>query len=53
MGLLIGGFVFFTLVTYFVVLIFFPEWVGVSGKDHQNSLKEQKGDTKVDSEPFL
>lgn len=44
MAFLIGGFVFFTLVAYFVVLIFFPEWVGVSGRDHQKFLDEQKGD---------
>lgn len=41
---IIGGFIFFTLVTYFVVLILFPEWVGVSGRDHQKHLTEQRGD---------
>lgn len=53
MGLLIGGFVLFTLVAYFVALVFFPEWVGVSGKDHENSLKEQKGEVDVESKRLL
>jgi hypothetical protein len=44
-GFMIGGFVFFTLVSYFVVLFFFPEWVGVSGRDHQKSLEEHRGDS--------
>lgn len=39
---LIGGFIFFTIVVYFIVLIIWPEWVGVSGRDHQKSLDEQK-----------
>jgi hypothetical protein len=50
MGLFIGGFIFFILAIYFVVLILFPEWVGVSGRDHQKSLEEQKGDVPVSAE---
>ncbi len=45
-GFIVGGFIFFTLVIYFVVLILFPEWVGVSGRDHEKSLAEQKGDAE-------
>jgi len=41
-GFIIGGFIFFALVIYFVVLILFPEWVGVSGRDHQKRMEEQK-----------
>lgn len=44
-GFMIGGFIVFTLVVYFVVLVLFPEWVGVSGRDHQKFLNEQKGET--------
>lgn len=41
-GFIVGGFIFFTIVIYFVVLVFFPEWVGVSGRTHQKNLEEQK-----------
>jgi len=45
-GFIIGGFIFFTLVIYFVVLFLFPEWVGVSGRDHQRHMDEQKEQSK-------
>lgn len=41
-GFIVGGFIFFTLITYFVVLFLFPEWVGVSGRDHKKHMEEQK-----------
>lgn len=41
-GFIVGGFIFFILMVYFIVLILFPEWVGVSGRDHQKFLEEQK-----------
>lgn len=41
-GFIVGGFVFFTLIAYFVVLFLFPEWVGVSGRDHKKHMEEQK-----------
>lgn len=50
-GIIIGGFVFFTLVIYFVVLILFPEWVGVSGRDHQKRMEEQKAPPSSSSVP--
>ncbi len=48
-GFIIGGFIFFITVIYFVVLILFPEWVGVSGRDHQKFLNEQKGESTPES----
>jgi hypothetical protein len=49
-GFIIGGFVFFALMMYFVVLVFYPEWVGVSGRDHQKFLEEQKAEVSQDSD---
>ncbi len=48
-GFIVGGFIFFTLMVYFVVLILFPEWVGVSGRDHKKIMEEQReeGETKL------
>lgn len=45
-GFIVGGFIFFTLITYFVVLFLFPEWVGVSGRDHKKNMEEQKEQPK-------
>ncbi len=39
---IVGGFIFFTLLIYFVVLFLFPEWVGVSGRDHRKRMEEQR-----------
>jgi hypothetical protein len=50
-GFIIGGFIFFITAIYFVVLILFPEWVGVSGRDHQRFMDEQKGDATPVSSP--
>ena len=44
-GFIVGGFIIFIIVVYFIVLFLFPEWVGVSGKDHQKALDEQQGET--------
>lgn len=41
-GFIIGGFIFIITVMYFVVLFLWPEWVGVSGRDHQQTLADQQ-----------
>jgi hypothetical protein len=42
MGFIIGGFIFFITALYFIILAIWPEWVGVSGRDHQQTLADQK-----------
>ena len=42
--LMFGGIaatVFFTII-YFFILYFFPEWVGISGKDSEETLKSHQ-----------
>ena len=41
-GFIIGGFIFFTVMIYFIILAIWPEWVGVSGRDHQKTLQDQR-----------
>lgn len=52
-GFIVGGFIFFTLIIYFVVLILFPEWVGVSGRDHEKFLAEQREQSDLNSKSAL
>lgn len=47
-GFIIGGFIFFITALYFIVLFLWPEWVGVSGRDHQETLEAQKEQEPTD-----
>lgn len=50
-AVLVGGIiatVFFTII-YFLILFFFPEWVGISGKDSEETLKAHQEEKEKDS----
>ena len=38
----VGGTVFFLTMGYFFLMLFFPEWVGMSGEDTRKTLESHK-----------
>ncbi|MCJ8277101.1 MAG: hypothetical protein HRT44_07985 [Bdellovibrionales bacterium] len=43
------GFTVLFTIFYFVILYFFPEWVGISGKDSEETLEAHKEEGFKDS----
>jgi hypothetical protein len=45
--------VFMAVATYFILMIFYPEWVGISGKSAKKSLDEHKEGSHAEESDFL
>lgn len=39
---LVGGFIFFSTMGYLFLMVFYPEWVGMSGEDTHKTLEAHK-----------
>ena len=46
----VGAIVFLLTIGYFFLMVFYPEWVGMSGKDTQETIDSHKDDSKVKEE---
>ena len=44
----VGGLIFLLSIGYVFLMIFFPEWVGMSGEDTRKTLESHKDDSKKD-----
>lgn len=49
MGWILGGFFIFVTLLFIAIAIFFPEWVGITGKKARENIREHKGDFKIDT----
>lgn len=47
---IMGGFFVFITVLFFALAFFLPEWVGITGKKARQTMKEQQGDSGIESE---
>lgn len=43
-GWILGGVFVLTTIIFMAVAVFFPEWVGITGKKARETMKEQQGD---------
>lgn len=48
-AVLVGSLVVLGIGGYFFLMVFFPEWVGITGKDAMKTLEEHKGDAAAPS----
>lgn len=47
------GLVTFGFVTYVILMLFFPEWVGITGKEAKKTLAEHQEGAPVDDADFF
>jgi len=45
LGFILAGFFIFVTIIFMVFAVFFPEWVGITGKKARQIQAEQTGDT--------
>lgn len=43
-GWILGGIFVLTTIAFMALAVFFPEWVGITGKTARETMKEQQGD---------
>lgn len=43
-GFLVGGLVFLGFVSYILLMIFYPEWVGITGKSERERFAKEQSD---------
>jgi hypothetical protein len=53
MGWILGGLFVFVTMIFLVVAVFLPEWVGITGKKAQQTMKEQQGDQPAEENQTL
>jgi hypothetical protein len=51
MSWIVIGFIVFLTLSYIVISLAFPEWVGMTGKKALEIQKHQRGDAETDSDP--
>lgn len=44
----VGALIFLLTMGYFFLMIFYPEWVGMSGEDTRKTLESHKDESKPD-----
>jgi hypothetical protein len=44
----VGGLIFLLTMGYFFLMIFFPEWVGMSGEDTRKTMESHKEEKEED-----
>jgi hypothetical protein len=52
-GIMVASLVVVTTSAYFFLLIFYPEWIGITGKSAHKTLDEHKEGSRADDSDML